>query len=134
LGTGDHDVIRTSLPYSPRNPSEQLLRLKFMNLKLGIQDTVTGPSGLDELMGIWQEANGINDTNEPIPALLAVDAVAFCPTITLGELGKVEGIQGTDQLERVDLYAQLLTDPVAFQDFVKENINHADTSLFVYQT
>jgi hypothetical protein len=31
-------------------PSEQLLCLKFMNLKLGIQDVVADPSGLDELI------------------------------------------------------------------------------------
>jgi hypothetical protein len=33
-----------------------------------------------------------------------MDTVAFRPTITVDELGKVEGIQGTDHLEHVDLF------------------------------
>jgi hypothetical protein len=45
------------------------------------------------LIGIWQEANGIDDTNEPIPVLLAVDALAFRPMTTVDELGKVEGFR-----------------------------------------
>jgi hypothetical protein len=49
-----------------------------------------------------------------------VDAVAFCPTITVDELGKMEGIQGTDHLGHVDLLTQFMIDPVAFQDFVTE--------------
>jgi hypothetical protein len=62
-----------------------------------------------------------------------MDAVTFCPTITVDELGKVEGIQATDHLEYVYLFAQFMIDPVAFQDFVKDNFDHACTSLFVYQ-
>jgi hypothetical protein len=46
-------------------PSEQLLCLKFMNLNFSIQDALADPSGFDELIGIWQEANGIDDTTEP---------------------------------------------------------------------
>jgi hypothetical protein len=62
-----------------------------------------------------------------------VDAVAFPPTITVDELRKVEGIQATDHLEHVDLFTQFMIDPVAFQDFVKDNFDHVCTSLFVYQ-
>jgi hypothetical protein len=101
-------------------PPEQLLCLKFINLKLGIQDALTDPSGLNELIGIWQEANGIDDINVPIPPFLAVDAVAFRSTITVDELGKVEGIQGTDHLEHRDLFIQFMINPVAFQVFVKK--------------
>jgi hypothetical protein len=61
-----------------------------------------------------------------------VDAVAFPPTITVDEVGKVEGIQATDDLEYVDLFTQFMIDPVAFQDFVKDNFDHVCTSLFVY--
>jgi hypothetical protein len=104
-----------------------------MNLKLSIQDAFTDPSGLDELIGIWQEVNGIDHTNEPIGALLAVDVVAFRPTITADEFRKVEGIQGTDHLEHGDLSTQFMIDPVAFQDFVKENFDQAYISLFRYQ-
>jgi hypothetical protein len=46
-------------------PSEQLLCLKFLNLKLGIQEALADPSGFDELIAIWQEVNGIDDTIEP---------------------------------------------------------------------
>jgi hypothetical protein len=46
-------------------PSEQLLRLKSMNLKIDIQDALADSSEFDKLIGIWQEANGIDDTTEP---------------------------------------------------------------------
>jgi hypothetical protein len=45
----------------------------------------------------------------------------------------VEGIQGTDHLEHVDLFTQFMIDPVAFQDFMKDNFDHVCTSLFMYQ-
>jgi hypothetical protein len=77
--------------------------------------------------------NGIDDSNEPIVALLAVDAVPFRPTITVDEFKKMEGIQGTDHLEHENLSTQFMIDPAAFQDFVKENFDQAYTSLFVYQ-
>jgi hypothetical protein len=51
-------------------PSEQLLRLKFMNLKLGIQDALANPSGFDELIGIWQDLSGVDDTTDPTPPFL----------------------------------------------------------------
>jgi hypothetical protein len=45
----------------------------------------------------------------------------------------MEVIRGTDYLEHVDLFTGFMIDPLAFQDFVKDNFDHACTSLFVYQ-
>jgi hypothetical protein len=41
--------------------------------------------------------------------------MAFRPTITVDELGKVEDIQATDHLEDVDLFTQFVIDPGLFR-------------------
>jgi hypothetical protein len=96
LSESAYRTVRVILPL----PSEQILGLKFVNLKLGIQYGLTDPSGLDELIGMSQEVNGIDDINKPIPALLAVDAVASRPTITVDELGFRVLMIRTDQSVR----------------------------------
>jgi hypothetical protein len=128
--------MRISLPYSRRNPSPPF-RAAFTSAIYESQVLHSGwphqPPGLNELVRIWQEPNGTGKTTEPISALLAVDVVVFHTTATVDELGKVESIQGTDHVEYMDLCDHFMIDPVAFQDFVKDNFDHAYTSLSVYQ-
>jgi hypothetical protein len=49
-----------------------------------------------------------------------IDGIPAAFVYNVDELGKVKSIQGTDYLEYVDLFTQLMIDPVVFQDFVKK--------------
>jgi hypothetical protein len=87
---------------------------------------------MDSLIDIWRETNHIKGNTDPVPLILSMDAVAFRPNITIGESGKVEGIDGIDHLESSDLFTQFVLDPDAFREFLAKPFDRAYTSLFVY--
>jgi hypothetical protein len=79
--------------------SERLLQERFMNFQLRVWHALTDIEGMDFLIEIWPEVNGIEQVAGSIPVILSVDAVAFRPRITIDENGKVEGLDGFVRLE-----------------------------------
>jgi hypothetical protein len=122
-------TIRKMLPL----PSECCLREKFMNSQLRIRQALTDIDDINLLIEIWREANGIAAASDSIPAILAVDAVAFRPTITINDNGTVQGLEGIDHLDAPDIFSQFALNPTAFRDFITQHFDRAYSSLFVYQ-
>jgi hypothetical protein len=79
------------------------------------------------------EANSIAEAGNSIPAILSLKVVAFCPTITIDESGKVEGLDGIHQLEAPDTFAQFVLNACGFRNFVAQHFDHVYSSLFLYQ-
>jgi hypothetical protein len=104
-----------------------------MNFQLRIHQALTDIDNITLLIEIWQEANGITQAGNSIPAILSVDAVAFRPTITIDENGKVEGFDGIHQLEAPDIFTQFVLNPHGFRDFVAQHFDQVYLSLFVSQ-
>jgi hypothetical protein len=72
---------------------------------------------LDEILPIQRVANTMG-SEDRIQAILAIDAVAFKPLITIREDGSVEGIDDFESLKSPDLFSQFASHPRLFQDFV----------------
>jgi hypothetical protein len=103
------------------------------SFQLRVSHAATDIEDMDFLTEIWRESKGIEQMTGSIPVIRSVDAVAFHPRITIGENGKVEGLEGFAQLEAPDLFSQFALNPCAFRDFVMKHFEQADSLLFVYQ-
>jgi hypothetical protein len=75
-------------------PSEELLRQRFLNFKLGIRHDLTYGLCIDELIGIWQKATCFNKPIEAIPAVLAVDGAVLRLAVTTTSLEKSTVFKG----------------------------------------
>jgi hypothetical protein len=116
-------------PSLPRN----YYKREFFASSSGIRHALTDVLCIDELIGIWQKADCFDESIEAIPAVLAVDAVAFRPVTTTDESEKVGGIQGMDHLQFTDVFGHSLHKPLAFQDFLRQNVARTYALLFLYQ-
>jgi hypothetical protein len=85
-----------------------LLRSKFPDEKTQVRNAMLDLTQLDEFLSIGRVAN-IMGSEDRIQAILAVDAIAFKPVITIREDGSVEGIDGFESLESSDLSSQFLS-------------------------
>jgi hypothetical protein len=62
-----------------------------------------------------------------------VDAIAFKPLITTKENDSVDGIEGFDYLESLDLFSQLIANLRLLHGFVVTHRKEAYFALFVFQ-
>jgi hypothetical protein len=72
-------------------------------------------------------------SEDRIHAILAADAIAFKPLITIREDGSVEGIDGFESLESPGLFSQFASHPRLFQDFVLTHWHDFYSAFFVFQ-
>jgi hypothetical protein len=89
-------------------------------------------SEIEDLLSIWRAANNV-DPGHFIQTILAADAIAFKPLITIKEDGSVDGIEGFDSIESPDPLSQLIANPRLFHDFVVTHWKEAYSALFVFQ-
>jgi hypothetical protein len=74
LGPVACETVHAILPL----PSERLLRMEFLDCKLGVQQSLTNLSLIDKLLRVWSLSNRVNlETSHPIQAILSVDAVSI---------------------------------------------------------
>jgi hypothetical protein len=92
-------TVREILPL----PSERCLQQKFMNFQLRASQVLTDIDDINLLIDIWREANGTSGSADSLSAILSVKAVAFHPTITIDESGKVEDLDAIHQLDAPDI-------------------------------
>jgi hypothetical protein len=64
-----------------------------------------------------------------IQAILAVDAIAFDPLITIREDGSVQESDDSESLESSDLFSQFASHPRLFQDFVMTHWHEVSSAL-----
>jgi hypothetical protein len=89
---------------------------------------------VDELFTIWSLSNRVTlDINHQIEAILAVDAVAIHPVITIYENGEIEEIEDVNNLTSPDIFTQFVVHPIKFHEFTFQHWDAASSSLFVYQ-
>jgi hypothetical protein len=91
--------------------------MEFFDCK-HVQQSLTNLSLGDELLIIWSLSNRVTlDTNHQIETILAVDAVAIRPVITIYENGKIEGIEDVNNLTSPDIFTQFVVHPIKFHKF-----------------
>jgi hypothetical protein len=118
--------VRAVLPL----PGESLLNSRFAKQRRLLSNALMDIARLPELMDLWREGIPEGVTGQSV--VLAVDAVAFRPLVTISEEGKVCGLKHLDTLGDQDLFTHLLRDPVAFSNFLSDHWRNAYTNLFVY--
>jgi hypothetical protein len=91
----------------------------------------TWSTRIGELINPWKKA--IPPDVENCRIVLAFDAVAFRPVITIFEDGRVDGLKTMDRLDSSDLFSQFVSGPVEFVSFVKDYWNDAYSALFAFQ-
>jgi hypothetical protein len=94
-----------------------------MTFQFRVRQALTDIDDINLLIDIWREANGISGSANSISAILSIDVVAFRPTITIDESGKVEGLDGIHQLDTPDIFTQFVLSPCAFRDFVTQHFD-----------
>jgi hypothetical protein len=70
--------------------SERILRFKFSAIRSAISDSFLDIEQVDVPITIWPKVNP--EFESKYRTVLAVDAVAFCPTITICEDDIIEGL------------------------------------------
>jgi hypothetical protein len=89
---------------------------------------------VDELRTIWSLSDRVTlGTNHQIEAILAADAMAIRPVITIYENVEIEGIEDVNNLTSPDIFPQLVLHPIKFHEFIFQHWGAAYSSLFVYQ-
>jgi hypothetical protein len=86
---------------------------------------------VDDLLSIWRTANNVN-AEDHVDVILAVDAVAFKPLVTIREESSVEGIADFDCLKSSDLFSQLSANLTLFHQFVLSHWKEVYSLLFVF--
>jgi hypothetical protein len=108
--------------------------MKFFDCKHRVQQSLTNLSLVDELLTIWSLSNRVTlDTNHQIEAVLAVNAVATGPVITIYENGAIEEIKNINNLTSPDIFTQFVVHPIKFHEFICQHWDATCLSLFVYQ-
>jgi hypothetical protein len=121
-------AIRSVLPF----PSKTLLRMAFFDCKHRVQQSLANLSLVDELFTIWSLSNRVTlDINHQIEAILAVDAVAIRPVITIYENGEIEGIEDVNNMTPPDTLTQFVVHPIKFHEFIFQHCDAAHSSLFM---
>jgi hypothetical protein len=85
----------------------------------------------DDRLSIWRTTNNV-DAEDPVDAILSVDAVAFNPLVTIREDGSVEDIADFDCLESPGLFSWLIANPTLFHQFVLSHWKEVYYSFFVF--
>jgi hypothetical protein len=103
-----------------------------MNAKARIRNAMLNLNEIEDLLSIWRAANNV-DPRHFIQVILAVDALAFKPLVTIKEDGSVDGIEAFDSLKSPDLFSQLIANPCLFHDFVVTHWKDVYSAIFVFQ-
>jgi hypothetical protein len=64
--------------------------------------------------------------------VLAVDAIAFRPLVTITEEGQIRGLKYLNRLDDEDIFTHFLRDSNALAEFLYEHWKGADSSLFAF--
>jgi hypothetical protein len=118
-----HDVIPL--------PSHTTLQTHFAATGTVLSEALIDIDQVGTLIQRWEGSHP--DTASDRRVVLAVDAVAFRPRVTISEDGEVEGLDDLTRLPDPDLFEQYLLHPKEFTEFLKLHWKHAYTSLFAYQ-
>jgi hypothetical protein len=118
------EAIRDVFPL----PSDCLPRLRFSDPRPLIADALLNVNKMWHLIQLWEQANSGAIENRQI--VLAVDAVAFRPRVTVNENEEVGGLKNLQQLEEIDIFQQFLTSPVDFAECLQNHEKDVYSALF----
>jgi hypothetical protein len=119
-------VVRKVIPL----PGEPLLSRKFTQQRRLISEALQDENRLGEMMELWER--GLPQDAGDRSLILAVDAVAFRPVITVDEDGFIHGLKDQVRLDDQDLFDTFLKHPPEFAQFLSDHWDQAYSSLFVY--
>jgi hypothetical protein len=120
------DLVRKVFPL----PSDRVLRTSFSEVRSAVSDALLDIDKIDSIMELWRRANPELATDSSV--ILAVDAVAFRPVVTISEDGTIDGLNHIDEID-ADLFDKLVGQPQAFVTFLKEHWTDVYSALFVFQ-
>jgi hypothetical protein len=104
------DFIRRVLPL----PSEQLMNSKFTKSRGILSDALQDSDRIGALIALLEKSRRANLFDDQT-IILAVDAVAFRPNVTITEEGKVRGLRNLKRLDDSDRFTEFLKDPLDFK-------------------
>lgn len=99
------EIIRQALPL----PCERVLQGHFSASGAVISAALVDVDRVGELIRLWEQSSPETAMDRRI--VLAVDAVAFRPRVTIGSDGEVDGLDDIKNLESPDLFDQYLLHP-----------------------
>jgi hypothetical protein len=111
-------------------PSESLINSKFTKTRQVISDALQDSDRLGELINLWDQSGARSRSERTV--VLAVDAVAFRPLVTVTENGEVAGLKRLTQLDSPDLFTEFLRDPQAFSNFLQQHWKQAYSALHAF--
>jgi hypothetical protein len=120
-----HEIVRKVLPL----PTDRLLNSKFTKDRRIISDVLQDSNRMGELIALWEKSSRATGHWDVI---LAVDAVAFRPLVTVTEDGEVHGLKNMTRLADTDMFTEFLRDPPAFAHFLETHWKQAYSNLFVF--
>jgi hypothetical protein len=86
---------------------------------------LTDGTSVDDLVDLWRKLNATEDFTVPIPVLSSVDAVAIRPSITPYEDAGIKELRNPTHYEALDLFAQFITNPRQFHNFICQHWDSA---------
>jgi hypothetical protein len=111
-------------------PSESLLNSKFAKTRRVWSEALQDPERVGELIAVWNQSGATTPSERTV--VLAVDAVAFRPLVTVTENGEVTGLKHLTQLENPDLFTEFLRDPHAFAHFLQQHWKQTYSNLHAF--
>jgi hypothetical protein len=112
-------------------PCESLLNSKFTRSRRIVSDALQDSNRIGELIDLWEQS--CRSTRHSRTVILAVDAVAFRPLVTITEDGEVGGLKHLKHLDDPDLFTEFLRDPESFSHFLEAHWKDAYSDLFAFQ-
>jgi hypothetical protein len=119
-------VVRKMLPLS----SERILRSKFSAIRSAVSDSFLDIVQVDVPIKLWRKVNP--EIESKCRVVLAVEAAAFRPTITIREDGIIEELDNFREFDP-SLFETFLRQPQAFVSFLQEHWDAADSAFFIFQ-
>jgi hypothetical protein len=106
--------------------------MEVFDCKLRVQQSLMNLTLVNDLLTMWSAFNrAALDSKHQIDAILAVHAVAIRSVTAICENGKIEGIEGLNNLTSPDILTEFAVHPKKFHEFSFQHWDaYSSNSLF----
>jgi hypothetical protein len=120
------DHVRAVFPL----PGESLINARFAQNRRAVSAALQDMARVSEVIALWMQTVPPEIPGREI--VLAVDAVAFRPLVTITENGEIEGLKHLKRLDDKNLFEHFVLDPISFAQFLAEHWKDAYSALFAF--
>jgi hypothetical protein len=108
-------VVRRVLPL----PSASLFHMRYAETGRIITDALQDDCLIDEVLNLSEKSLPMHTSDRTV--ILACDAVAFRPLVTVDKDGTVHGLKNVTRLDDQDLFAHFLQNSLEFTQFLEHH-------------